>query len=202
MASWINDLQKFKYIGAVFLDYRRAFETIDRFILIEKLKKIGIKGHVLDWFNSYLTERLQKVRFGDSVSEELPVNHGVPQGSVLGPILFIFYINDIVDSVKKCKIQMFADDTLIYMSSNNCEDLCKILNEDLLNIDRWLKFNSMSLNPTKTKYMIVTNRNVNVDETYSIKVDNVEIERVNSIKYLGVYIDSHLTFRMHAEYIV
>ena len=120
VSNWMEaiDIQDM-IIGAVFLDFKRAFETIDRNLLLNKLGKLGLGNKVIDWFRCYLYNRRQTVKIDNDVSGEIDVLHGVPQGSKLGPLLFILYVNDIVKIVDKCKIHLFADDTLIYILGNN-----------------------------------------------------------------------------------
>jgi len=126
-------------------------------------------------------------------------NLGVPQGSVLGPLMFILYINDMIKVFSKCKVRLFADDTLIYIIGDNLEELINILNEELENVSKWLQINKLKLNTKKTKYMMIGHK-----KTYSdskIKIDGEIIEIVKEMKYLGVILDAKLTFNKHAEYI-
>jgi hypothetical protein len=188
-------------IAAVFLDFKRAFETVDRELLLYKLERIGIGGIVLKWFRDYLVNRKQKVKHGNELSSEIPIVYGVPQGSKLGPLLFLLYINDIVAAVENCRVHLFADDTLIYCIAKKEEDIVNTLNLDLSSVESWLKNNKLKVNATKTKAMIIENRNVNLNNI-KLYIDNTKIELVNSFKYLGVIIDHKLKFNDHAEYII
>ena len=134
LVKWKGAISNKQYVGAIFLDFKRAFETIDRTLLLMKLEKMGIKGTVWEWFCSYLIERYQVVKYGDALSDKREVQFGVPQESVLGPVLFILYINDITNVVNNCDIQMFADDTLLYIVGNDVDVICETLNTELKNI--------------------------------------------------------------------
>ena len=185
------------------LDYKRAFETIDRDLLLEKLGAIGIQERALQWFRSYLSERYQVVKFNNSVSYKREVVYGVPQGSVLGPILFTLYINDIVNTLSHCAKQLFADDALLYFISDNVNEIIKNLNADLEKIKLWSNENNLLLNLDKTKFMLITSRySTNADLNVTVKIDDCYIERVLEHKYLGVIIDHNLTFSSHANYVI
>lgn len=123
--------------------------------MIDKLNKYGIKSKVLKWFKSYLTDRTQQVKFNNVTSSKRKTKYGVPQGSILGPILFLIYINDLEKVLKYCKCKMFADDTIIYYSSSNSVEIESKVNCDLINLSIWLKDNMISLNVEKTKFMLV-----------------------------------------------
>lgn len=129
--DWKTAINNGKIIIAIFLDLQRAFETIDPQILLHKLAKLGIRGKTLDWFRSYLTDRRQLVKLGNFISNELNNSLGVSQGSILGPILFILYINDIPRSLEHCQSKLFADDTLIYIVSDTIEDATSKISHDL-----------------------------------------------------------------------
>ena len=131
--EWKLDISNNLIIVVVFLDFKRAFETVKKDLLILKLQKYGVEGTVLQWFRSYLENREQIVKFNDCYSEKMTIKHGIPQGSVLAPILFLLYINDISNYCKKCKLKLFADDTMLYVTGK-VEDIESKLNEDLKNI--------------------------------------------------------------------
>jgi len=206
--DWKKTISKNKLVGVIFLDLKRAFEIVDRKILLIKLRKYGIQNKVYEWFETYLTERKQRVKFENSVSEELCIDYGVPQGSVLGPILFIVFINDIRKYLTEicklnCRVQLFADDTVVYVEGDSSEDIEDKLNKILEAIEKWLYVNKLLLNINKTKFMIlknkrkVTNRIINILNSQKFK-----IEQVKEIKYLGVIIDENLYFKKYAEYII
>lgn len=201
MIGWRNELDNSKVIGVVFLDFKRAFETINRTVLAKKLKRYGISGTAIKWFESYLSNRTQQVKFRNTISTEQITSNGVPQGSVLGPLLFILYINDIVKKLKYCECKIFADDTVIYVSDTDRSEVERKLNCDMINIVKWLNKNSLKLNTAKTKFMLIHDpRRLNMAKC-DIRINNEKIQEVTEIKYLGVVIDKHLMFDSFAEYV-
>lgn len=142
-----------KYIIAVFLDLKRAFETIDPGILVNKLSIYGIQDIALNWITSYLSNRKQVVKLSEIISAEKDNKLGISQGSILGPLLFNVYINDIGNCLKYCEIRMFADDTLIYIKTNTIDEAVNRLNSDLNNIFHVLSQNKLKLNVDKTKVL-------------------------------------------------
>lgn len=203
VTEWRQDLDLNKIVVAVFLDLRRAFETIDRTILINKLQYYGIQGVALQWFTDYLTNRAQVTNYNGTTSEVIECNHGVPQGSVLGPLLFIIYINDIGCIINDSKLNLFADDTLISASGGNVQQVVDIINNDLSKLDRWLITNKLKLNTDKTKCMVIASKN-NLKKIDNIRVciDSTELEIVEHMTYLGVTIDNQLKFNKHIDVIV
>ena len=142
------------YTCGVYLDLKKAFDTVNHEILLEKLKYYGIKETSYSWFKSYLCERLQYTQIKDSESSLKAVSHGVPQGSVLGPLLFILFINDMHTSVKNSKVHHYADDTNLLLTSNSLKKINRQINHDLSLITYWLRANKISLNATKTEIII------------------------------------------------
>jgi len=201
--EWKLNCDNQQKTGVAFLDFKRAFETIDRNFLSKKLNNYGLKCNVLKWFKSYLTDRTQQVKFNNVTSSKRKTIYGVPQGSILGPILFLIYINDLNKVLKYCKCKMFADDTIIYYSSSDSIEIENKINYDLNNLAIWLKSNTISLNVSKTKFMLVRGVQASMPNVNcNIKIENEKIENVNVIKYLGVMIDKHLNFREHIGYII
>ena len=204
VTKWKMLIDKGNYIVAIFLDLKRAFETIDRSILIKKLRYYGIKGKVLDWFSDYLVDRRQSVRLGQSSSSEIVNNLGVPQGSVLGALLFIIYLNDInfVEGLEF--INLFADDTLIACSGKDVQQVIERVNRLLESIEVFFRVNKLKLNTDKTKAMILGSRfkvmNLNISNL-KVNIDNNNVEWVSEIKYLGFIMDNLLSFKNHCQYI-
>jgi len=143
-------------IGVVFLDLKRAFEVVDRSILIRKLQRYGLRAVVLEWFRCYLEKRSQRIKFNGVLSEPIDVNFGVLQGLVLSPLLFLLYINDIMEMMTAdCSIRLFADDALIYSTGFSRQEINDKLNEQMVRMDDWLNRNKLHLNVSKTKIMLI-----------------------------------------------
>ena len=152
----IHKLDKSKFPLSVLLDLSRAFDTLDHSILLHKLKYYGADGPALDWFHSYLCNRTQCVQIDDSLSSPLPVTTGVPQGSILGPLLFILYVNDICSVSNRFYPILYADDTTLISTlcvfdpiTGNNDDRSIAINRELGIINTWLEANKLSLNATK-----------------------------------------------------
>lgn len=203
LTEWKRNIGDGKIIGIVFLDLKRAFEVVDRKILIKKLQWYGINGVVLSWFKSYLENRSQRVKFNGLLSSSINVDLGVPQGSVLGPLLFLIYINDIVKiASNNCEIRLFADDALIYTAGNSSTEINERLNKQMEKIDEWIKINKLYINVEKTKVMLVRGIRKKVkEENIKIKLRSKELDVVTEIKYLGIIIDRNLNFSKHVDYI-
>ena len=144
--------------GAVFIDLRKAFDTVDHTLLIRKLKHIGLSEAVINWFSSYLSLRTAVTSINNITSSPKPVTVGVPQGSILGPLLFLIYINELPQCLKHCKSILYADDTLIYYTARTETELQDKINEDLNSLYQWLNNNLLTLNYEKTKFMIFANK--------------------------------------------
>jgi Reverse transcriptase (RNA-dependent DNA polymerase) len=146
-----------------------------------------------------LTGRQQVIKFCDEVSHAINVHLGVPQGSVLGPLLFILYINDMKSALKHATLNLFADDTLLYVAATNLEDAVRMINEDLCTLSDWLNINKLKLNVQKTKCMVITFKKNLLKNQHKVKIDGEELEYVDNIKYLGILIDDRLKFNKNVE---
>ena len=154
----LEHMDKQMITGSIFIDLKKAFDLVDHLCLLHKLEHYGIRGKSLKWFEDYLTARSQKVKYNQDESSSLTIGYGVPQGSILGPILFVIYINDLPKSLLKSSIGMYADDTVIYFS-DSCPDVIKqVLQNDLTNVEKWLVSNRLILNQSKTKWMLFGTR--------------------------------------------
>ena len=185
--------------GGVFVDLQKAFDTVNHDILIAKLHHYGIRGKALDWFTSYLTNRSQYVSILGFESTTRPIKHGVPQGSVLGPLLFLIYINDLHRAIRHSQVYHFADDTNLLKTSRSPQKLQKHLNIDLKLLYKWLLANKISLNCAKTELIIFHKPGFKVPFVFKIKMHGLRLRLSDSIKYLGVYLDSTLSGGHHCE---
>lgn len=158
----------------------------------------GIRGLALDWFKSYLNERKQCVFLNDISSDYLPITCGVPQGSILGPLLFIIYVNDIINCSDLLYFVIFADDTNIVYSDLNMESLIRRLNLELLKLSNWFRANRLLLNLKKTNLIHFHSRTLSLPQGRDfVQIDNHKIEEVQSIKFLGIIIDEKLSWKNH-----
>ena len=167
------DMQKM--VRVVFCDISKAFDRVWHNGLIAKLAKIGITGNLLKWFENYLSNRQQRVVINGQESEWGQIKAGVPQGSVLGPLLFLVYINDLTNEVQSSEVRMFADDTILYVIVDNPADSLDSLNEDLQRVSQWASDWIVKFSPPKTKSMTITKRKLN-DPIPPIKFDGVDID--------------------------
>ena len=186
----------------IFIDLAKAFDVLDHNILLSKLEHYGIRGICLEWFKSYLSNRKQCVVIKDNSSTLKDISHGVPQGSILGPLLFILYVNDIVHCSSTLAFILFADDTNLFYSNPDINVLFQIVNLELSKLDQWFKANKLSLNVKKSSYMLFGSKHVpNVWNNLFLTIDGNELTKVESIKFLGIYIDAKLTWKKHIGYI-
>lgn len=204
-----NDKRTKDLTLAIFLDLSKAFDTISHRILLDKLYKYGIRGVSNKWFESYLEQRTQYVEFKSIKSRTMHVNCGVPQGSILGPLLFLIYINDLPNCTN-LNILSFADDTTLYCSGHNVKNLFELVNRDLKNVQRWLHANRLFLNIKKTSYMTFSaNQNYNKPIELDLYLNNTPISYVSTreqnnpklIKFLGVIMDDTLSWNKHIDMI-
>ena len=180
----------------LFIDFKKAFDTVNHKILVDKLRVYGIRGLPLQLLESYLSNRFQCVRVGSESSSHCLINVGVPQGSVLGPILFLYYINDLPNVSELMNTILFADDTTLYASSVDSGALVEELNVELHKIYKWTCSNRLSLNVSKT-YAILFSKRSNRNDLLNLKFNDEVINYESTGKFLGVTLDSNLSFRSH-----
>ena len=183
----------------VFVDLQKAFDTVDHQILLAKLYHYGIRGVSNDCFKSYLSNRNQYVSINGFDSGLTSINHGVPQGSVLGPLLFLLYINDLNQAIKFCKVNHFADDTNLLCLGNSIKKLNKLVNTDLKYLVNWLNTNKISLNVKKTEKVIFKSNQKKFEVDLKIKLCGKRLYPTESVKYLGVKIDTTLSWQYHVN---
>ena len=186
----------------IFLDLSKAVDAIDHTILLHKLKYYGLEQSTLRLFESYLKNRKQYTEIEESKSEILPLTIGVPQGSIVGPLLFIIYINDLSESTKKFDFIIYADDTTLSSTINSFNneqsnvDTQTLINDELSNIIEWININKLSLN--KSTYMIFHMHKKEIP-SFSLKLGNTNIEKVDDFNYLGLTVDPNLNWKKHTE---
>ena len=192
-----------RYIIGIFLDLSKAFDTIDHNILLYKLKHYGFRGVVYEWFVSYLENRKQYVSFKNNKSDLKNIICGVPQGSILGPLLFILYVNDIVNTSHVFNFTLFADDTTILYSHKDLETQVPTINRELSEVSNWFKTNKLSVNASKTNFMILgtsqMTKKYDQDDSLQIILDDTKLDRVTNTKFLGVIIDENITWKQHID---
>lgn len=204
-SSVASDIEANTNSMGVFLDLSKAFDTIDHKIMLSKLNFYGIRDAPLKWFKSYLSNRTQIVEVDNCLSNNTcTISHGVPQGSILGPMLFIIYINDLPNCLESSKSIIYADDTTLLFSESNKGQLYENANKDLKNLHNWLIANKLTLNVTKTKYLeFMSNKCKNRTNPNKIMIGNQTIDKVKSktISYLGIIFDENLTWKPHIEHV-
>ena len=180
----------------IFLDFQKAFDTVNHSILLDKLCIYGIRGPALSWITSYLSNRCQYVVYNGYESECKYTSCGVPQGSILGPLLFLLYINDLPAVSKLFMLILFADDTNLFCTSHNVNMLVDDTNTELANVYAWVQSNKLSLNIDKTNYMLFSPKCA-CRPAKNIVIDGQSIVEVNETKFLGVVIDNRFKWSSH-----
>ena len=193
-------LDKGDYVCGVFVDLEKAFDTVHHDILCEKLKFYGLRGNINKLIKSYLSDRKQFVSINGFDSDVKEVTCGVPQGSSLGPLLFLLYINDLRLCLSETSCGHFADDTFIVFNGKKTKSIETVINFELKKVTKWLRLNKLSLNAAKTEVIFFRSKRHALDyDKISIKMDGLKIAPVDHIKYLGMYIDKFLDWSQHIK---
>ena len=188
---------------AVFIDLKKAFDTINHNILVHKLEYLGIKGDLLRWISNYLHDRKQKTYANGKTSKFLPITCGVPQGSILGPLFFITYINDMQKYIESNKIGLYADDTVVFSHATNLSLLQNNLQKTLNKFKKWCDMNALTINTKKNKFMIFGTRSkVKKAKNLKLDINNHPLQQVPTYKYLGLTLDSVLSYSKHISTVI
>ena len=194
--DWLEAFNEHEMVAACFLDISKCFDCIDHEFLLFKLTKYGVSDNELKWFTNYLSGRKQVVSCNGVLSDKREMKIGVPQGSTLGPTLFLVFINDIITSLKSARCCIFADDVVLYVSHKNLDLATVTLQNSLNELYKWYKNNRLKINVDKTKVMLLKSSS---SDKLNIFIENHQIEQVKSIRYLGVEVDENLSWKQHID---
>lgn len=194
----ISNMEKGRQVDVVYTDFEKAFDRVDHAILIQKLEKLGISGNLLRWTESYLSNRSQMVVVGGYKSNYVTIPSGVPQGSLLGPLLYNSYLYDVYTCIKHSRFLMYADDTKLYTDITNIQDASKLQN-DLYNLEEYYQRNRITVNAKKCNIISFGRKRQPIICNYTI--NNVPLERVSLIRDLGVYLDTKFSLIQHIDMI-
>ena len=206
LAEIIKSKQEGLYTVSMFLDLSKAFDTLEHKVLLNKLEKYGIKGTARDWFKDYLTNRKVRTKCNVASSGKMEysdyrdINYGTPQGSCLGPLIFIIFTNDIHKQLQHCKSLLFADDTTIYKSHRNLQYLTWCIEDDMRRITTWFRINKLTLNLDKTVCILFQKQGQ--DRKIGIQVGEMMITNTKETKFLGLWIDEQLTWNTHTQKLI
>ena len=189
-----SNMDKSLITGVVLIDLQKAFDTVDHNILAMKLEAIGLDIPSVQWFNSYISERKQFVEISHSKSDQNNVTCGVPQGSILGPLLFSIYVNDMIQAVN-CDLYLYADDSALVISGNDCKILETQLCTELKHLVDWLEENKLSIHLGKTESILFgSHQKLRKCNVLNISCNGVSVKASKTVKYLGVYLDQNMNF--------
>ena len=194
LQAWQEELDKSGFVGTILMDLSKAYDSLPHHLLVTKFEAYGIDKNGLKLIHNYLTIRKQRTKISSSYSEWYDIGRGVPQGSILGPLFFNLFINDIFLFIGRTNICNFADDNTIYSCNINLQTILKDLKYDMQNILKWFKVNSMKPNPKKFQFMILAK---STRQSIILNINNVKIRESSSVILLGLTIDNRLTFKDH-----
>ena len=200
----VGELDQGKYVLGIYLDIKKAFDSVNYSILFRKLQRYGIRGTPLHLIKSYLSNRRQSVKITNNkgnktFSEDGKLSCGVPQGSVLGPLLFLIYVNDLKNVSDAFQAITFADDTNVFLSNNQLDVLCNTANSELMKVSDWLISNRLCLNISKTCYQLYTKKAS--EQVPILHIDGVPIKNEKIVRFLGVLVDEDLSFKQHINFV-
>ena len=197
----LTELDNKKFVCSVLIDLKKAFDTVDHKILLKKLWCFGLRGNAFNWFESYLKDRMQLTLINNTESDLLQEDvYGVPQGSVLGPLLFLLYIDDLKSVIKLGYHHLYADDTIIIISHENLDTLTSQVETELSHIDLWLKNNKMTINTDKTETIFFGNHSqLKKVENKTVNYMGIPLKRSEKVKYLGVIFDQKMQWEDHIK---
>ena len=190
------------HLATYAVDLRKAFDVVNHSIILNKMERMGIRGLPLNWFRNYLTDRRSYVEIGSTKSDLKTFNIGVPQGSTLGPILFLLYINDLPLISDLLNMTLFADDTTLSVSNPHYNELIANSNDELTKFNNWTLTNRLTINTDKTEMLLFSNKFKGAGGNDEILLNGVSIEAVKSFKFLGVYLDDKLSFEYHIKHVI
>jgi len=197
-----SENDKGNVVGMVLLDLQKAFDTVDHSILMMKLHATGLAQDILRWFGLYMSNRQQLVDISGTYSSTAHVTCGVPQGSILGPLLFLIYVN-VMSALVQNKLLLYADDSAIYVSGKNIPTVEKALSEDLMSVSHWLVDNKLSLHLGKTEFIVFGSmQKLRSQSSLNVTCNSTPISSSSLVKYIGVHIDQHLSFTTMAESVI
>jgi hypothetical protein len=193
-----NGLDDKSDVLITFLDISKAFDRVWHPGLIHKLKEFGISGPLLNWLTDYLTNRTQRVVIAGKQSTTKPINAGVPQGSILGPLLFLIFINDIIDKLEN-HIFLFADDATLVKIFKNIDEATASINRDLQKLTKWATIWRVTFNIIKTIFMLITKKRLQLNPR--ILMNNIPLKQVDEERYLGLILNSKMTWNSHVNHL-
>ena len=191
-----------KIVIGVFLDLSKVFDTLNQSILLNKLKHYGVRDKELSWFKSYFKDKKQRVKYKGFQSDVLNNGIGVAQGSILGPVMYIIYMNDIVKCSNVLNFTLYADDTCVCISDENLNKGIETMNKELIFIHKWLHSNCLTLNTKKSLYVVLERNRAITNTNNKVCINNVELDKSSNTKYLGIYIDENLNWSEHINYVI
>ena len=196
---WAYNIDSGNVNSVVFLDLKKAFDIVDKEVLLSKLHAYGFRGAAGNWFESYFSGRNQQCSVNGRLSNSRSLICGIPQGTILGPLLFLVYINDLPNCLAHAEPRVYADDTLLTFASNNMKDIEFYLNQDLANVNQWLIANKLTLNQSKTEFMLIGSRQrlCTFQSAPNLTINGTPIKQVSQAKSLGVYVDENLSWTTH-----